>query len=154
MKIVIAIQQDSDITTSVSPVSLLLFDCVVVDWFAAETSRASTTLCYTLWSLDSFCGMVDVYNYIIRVVNILTFIYLLCVPPLLGLSVMLLWHWMLLFRCVWCRWWCLPQLTGWLDLLYIYNIQNDSFNDHDNNHEDDEDDNNREDEKDVRDCTW
>ena len=30
----------------------------------------------TLCSLDRFCGMVDVYNYIIRVVNILTFIYL------------------------------------------------------------------------------
>ena len=30
----------------------------------------------TLCSLDRFCGMVDVYNYIIRVVNILTlFIY-------------------------------------------------------------------------------
>ena len=29
------------------------------------------TLCY----LDHLCGMVDVYNYIIRVVNILTFIY-------------------------------------------------------------------------------
>ena len=28
-----------------------------------------------LCSLDRFCGMVDVYNYIIRVVNILTFIY-------------------------------------------------------------------------------
>ena len=31
----------------------------------------------TLCSLDCFCGMVDVYNYIIRVVNILTFIYLM-----------------------------------------------------------------------------
>ena len=30
----------------------------------------SLTLCF----LDRFCGMVDVYNYIIRVVNILTFI--------------------------------------------------------------------------------
>ena len=29
----------------------------------------------TLCSLDRFCRMVDVYNYIIRVVNILTFIY-------------------------------------------------------------------------------
>ena len=31
----------------------------------------------TLCSLDRFCGMVDVYNYIIRVVNILTFIFLI-----------------------------------------------------------------------------
>ena len=30
----------------------------------------------TLCSLDRFCGMVDVYNYIIRVANNLTFIYL------------------------------------------------------------------------------
>ena len=30
----------------------------------------------TLCSLDRFRGMVDVYNYIVRVVNILTFIYL------------------------------------------------------------------------------
>ena len=30
----------------------------------------------TLCSLDRFCGMADAYNYIIRVVNILTFIYL------------------------------------------------------------------------------
>ena len=34
----------------------------------------------TLCSLDRFRGMVDVYNYIIRVVNILAFIYsILCV---------------------------------------------------------------------------
>ena len=32
-------------------------------------------LTLTLSSLDRLCGMVDVYNYIIRVVNILTFIY-------------------------------------------------------------------------------
>ena len=31
---------------------------------------------FALCSLDRLCGMVDVYNYIIRVVNILTFIYL------------------------------------------------------------------------------
>ena len=31
---------------------------------------------YTLCSLDRLCGVIDVYNYIIRVVNILTFIYL------------------------------------------------------------------------------
>ena len=30
-----------------------------------------------LCSIDRFCGMVDVHNYIIRVVNKLTFIYLL-----------------------------------------------------------------------------
>ena len=30
----------------------------------------------TLCSLDRFRGMVDVYNYIVRVVNILTFVYL------------------------------------------------------------------------------
>ena len=29
----------------------------------------------TLCSLDRFCGMVNVYNYIIKVVNILTFIH-------------------------------------------------------------------------------
>ena len=34
---------------------------------------------FTICSLDRFCGMVDVYNYIIRVVNILTFIYPLTV---------------------------------------------------------------------------
>ena len=36
----------------------------------------STIPALTLCSLDRFCRMVDVYNYIIRVVNILTFIYL------------------------------------------------------------------------------
>ena len=34
----------------------------------------------TLCSLDRFRGMVDAYNYIIREVNILTFIYLLDSP--------------------------------------------------------------------------
>ena len=33
----------------------------------------------TLCSLDRFCGMVDIYNYIFRVVNILTFIYQLTI---------------------------------------------------------------------------
>ena len=32
----------------------------------------------TLCSLDRFCRVVEVYNYIIRVVNILAFIYLHC----------------------------------------------------------------------------
>ena len=35
----------------------------------------------TLCSLDRLRGMVDVYNYIIRVVNILTFIYLFIYRP-------------------------------------------------------------------------
>ena len=38
--------------------------------------RCSTIPTLTLYSLDRIRGMVDVYNYIIRVVNILTFIYL------------------------------------------------------------------------------
>ena len=36
----------------------------------------------TLCSLDRLCGMVDVYNYIIRVVNILTLIWMLTISDI------------------------------------------------------------------------
>ena len=41
-----------------------------------RASRYIFSITITLCFLDRFCGMVDVYNYIVRLVNILTFIYL------------------------------------------------------------------------------
>ena len=52
----------------------------------------------TLCSLDRLCGMVDVYNYIIRVVNILTFIYLLLWHSYACIGIMVQWIFTLIYN--------------------------------------------------------
>ena len=54
------------------------FDSSWIKYFShLSIARVFNVYAYTHCFLDRICGMVDVNNYIIRVVNVLTFIYLM-----------------------------------------------------------------------------